>query len=124
MNTQNKSILFGLSLLIAFPAFAHEEDARSTLKSEGRVPVATKIVRPGVEPHQVGKVVLVRFTITDEGNPTRIRTADFRPEDPDLAARVIHALRSWKFSPAQDKNGQPIATSVTMPIKIDRIARN
>ena len=123
MKTHVKSILVSLSLLVAFPAFAHEENVSSTLKSEGRDPVPTKIVRPGVAPDQVGKVVLVQFTITEEGKPTRIQSVDPRPDDPLLTARIIRALRSWEFSPALNEDGRPIAVRVRMPIKVDRLAK-
>ena len=123
MKTHVKSILVSLSLLVAFPAFAHEENVSSTLKSEGRDPVPTKIVRPGVAPDQVGKVVLVQFTITKEGKPIHIQSVDTRPDDPLLTARIIRALRSWEFSPALSEDGRPIAVTVRMPIKVDRPAK-
>jgi len=123
MNARTKSVLVSLSLLAALPAFAKEENACTPLKSEGSVPVPTKIVRPGVQPDQVGKVVLVQLTVTEAGRPTHIQTVDFRPDDPVLAARIIHALRSWEFAPARGEDGQPVAMKVIMPIKVDRLAQ-
>ena len=123
MHTHTKSILVGLGLLTAIPAFALEKSACSSLNSENSAPVPTKIVQPGIAPEQVGKVVLVQFTITEEGKPTRIQSVDPRPDDPLLTARIIRALRSWEFSPALSEDGRPIAVTVRMPIKVDRLAK-
>lgn len=123
MYTRTKSVLVSLSLLAALPAFAHEKDVSAALKTKCSVPVPTKIVQPGVKSHQVGKVVLIQLTITEEGKPTRIHAVDPWPSDPLLAARIIRALRSWEFAPALDDDGQPVAVTVRMPIKVDRLAK-
>ena len=109
MYSRTKSVLVSLSLLAALPVFAHEENAVTPLKIEGSVPVPTKIVHPGVSPDQIGKVVLVQLTVTEEGKPMHVRPADSLQGDPLLADRVIRALRSWEFAPARNSDGQPIA---------------
>ena len=119
MYTRTKSVLVSLSLLAALPAFAHEEGASSSLKSGNSVPVPTKIVQPVVSARQVGKAVLLQFTVTKEGKPTNIQTVDFQPEDAVLAERISRALRSWEFAPALGSDGQAVAMKVTMPIKVD-----
>ena len=122
MYTRTKSVLVSLSLLAALPVFAQAEGACTSQKSELNVPVPTKIVQPGVSASQVGKVVLLQFTITEKGKPTNIQTVDLRQDDPVLAERIIRALRSWEFTPALSDDGQPVAVTVTMPIKVDRLA--
>jgi TonB family protein len=122
MHTHTKSVLVGLGLLTAAPVFALAESACTSLIGEDSVPVPTKIVQPGVAPDQVGQVVLIQFTITEEGKPTRIQSVDPRPDDPLLTARIIRALRSWEFSPALNEDGHPIAVTVRMPIKVGRLA--
>ena len=122
MNSRTKSVLAGLSLLAALPVFAQAGDACASKISEDNLPVPTKIVQPGVSASQFGKVVLLQFTITEEGKAKNIQTVDLRPNDPVLAERIIRALRSWEFTPALSDDGQPVAVSVTMPIKVDHLA--
>ena len=122
MNSRTKSVIVSLSLLAALPALAQAEGTCTSQESKITVPVPTKIVQPGVSANQVGKVVLLQFTVTENGKPTNIQTVDLRPADPLLAERIIRALRSWEFTPALSDDGQPVAVSVTMPIKVDRLA--
>ncbi|GAB2502420.1 energy transducer TonB [Pseudoxanthomonas sangjuensis] len=61
--------------------------------------------------------VTLRVTVGADGVPTDIEIAD-RSGSRDLDRAAIEAVRRWRFRPAQ-RNGQPVAASVDIPITFD-----
>ncbi len=126
MNKLSKSVILGLSLLgiTALTAQAHPHDTPVVAKNQNiQAPVPIKVVHPGVDADQVGKVVNVRFALDETGRPRQIEAVDPTPEDAVLAERIIRALRSWEFEPARNLEGQAISVIVEMPIVVKHMAR-
>ncbi len=79
-------------------------------------PVPVKAVHPTRIPLQYeGSEVALAMTIDKDGVPHDVRAAGWIPSD--LAARVIPAVRQWRFSPAY-VNHKPAAVSVVLPLKL------
>jgi TonB family protein len=73
------------------------------------------VVAPTVGPEYTGATVQLEFVVDASGKP-----ADFSVKfssDDTLATAVVHAVKQWRFTPAL-KNGLPVATKVSLPVKI------
>ena len=61
------------------------------------------------------------YTINKKGHVHSIRsnvplTADYAKGD--LVALMTQTLKQWKFEPATDTAGEPVAIKVSMPVKV------
>lgn len=126
MNKLTKTVILGLSILgvTAVTAQAHPHESTDVANDSGiQAPVPIKVIHPGVDSDQVGKVVNVRFAVDVNGETSRVESLDAYPKDAILTDRVVRALRSWEFEPARDVNGNPVAVTVEMPIVIGSMAQ-
>ena len=85
------------------------------------LPVVEKIVTPPVPSHTIGAKVTMLFSVTDKGIPINIRAKGWPLHAAaDLSATMQTILRSWRFKPALDEGGYPIAVKVALPVEVVR----
>ncbi|HEU5079500.1 MAG TPA: hypothetical protein VFT72_09810 [Opitutaceae bacterium] len=60
--------------------------------------------------------VQVLMTIDEDGLPRDIKGLE--PLPLDLASSLVPSIERWKFNPALDKDGKPIALRVVLPVKL------
>jgi len=58
--------------------------------------------------------VIVSIQVGEDGRPLRVRTIGKSPKECSASAEV--AVRQYRFEPAQDAQGQPVAATVTIAI--------
>ena len=123
------SLILGICLVIGSLGAAEEKTASQdpdyVLKEyevlDITLPVADKIVTPRVPHYAVGAKVTMLFSVTDKGVPINIRAKGIPLHDAaDLASSMSFALRGWRFKPALDKGGYPIAVKVALPVRVVR----
>lgn len=78
---------------------------------------------PRVNSHYVGMNVNVKFTVNVVGKPEKVRLEKPLNSYSDLdkmsfVGRLKNAVKSWKFEPALDTAGNPIAVKVILPIEV------
>ena len=111
------AVLISLVSLSSVAALAKTDEQaylESCRKAPG-VPVPVSVVTPTVGPEYNGATVQLEFIVDTTGKP-----ADFSVKsasDNALATAVVQAVKQWRFTPAE-KNGQPVATKVVLPVKI------
>jgi len=111
------AVLISLVSLTSVAALAKTDEQaylESCRKAPG-VPVPVSVVSPTVGPEYNGATVQLEFIVDAAGKPAEfsIKSAS----DETLATAVVQAVKQWRFTPAE-KNGQPVATKVALPIKI------
>jgi len=111
------AVLFSLVALASVTASATTDEQAylgSCRKAPG-VPVPLAVVSPSVGPEYVGATVQLEFIVDATGQPTAFSVKS--TSDETLALAVVHAVKLWRFKPAE-KDGVPVATKVTLPVKI------
>ena len=84
-------------------------------------PVLTSYTTPRISNSKIGIEVTMYYTISKKGHVHSIRsgaplTADYAKGD--LAALMTQTLKQWKFEPATNSAGEPVAIKVSMPVKV------
>ena len=122
----SRYILSALVLATSFPFMAVASPA--TPKSEvvlvsaqqaecSKLPVVLKTVRFQAVPTRFNNsTVNVVMTIDEAGVPRQIE--GLQPMPLDLASGLVPSLSQWKFSPACDKDGKPVALRIVLPVKL------
>lgn len=89
------------------------------------LPFPTEREIPGIHQVNVGTLIMVKLTITEEGVPTRIGSTQprlgFDSVDQGKAVfadQIIDAVAGWTFEPARDSYGNPVAVTVRMPVRV------
>ncbi len=118
---KTKVLFFSALLFAGFGAQAHAtaltlpHDEAAQLWSA--LPKPVKVVRFHNIPQRFADaIVQVEMTIDAEGRPRDIRGK--KPLPSDLASRVVPALSQWTFTPARDKDGNPVAIRVVLPLRL------
>jgi TonB family protein len=111
------AVLISLVALASLSASAKTDEQaylEACHKAPG-VPVPVSVVSPTVGPEYNGTIVQLEFVVDATGKPAEfsIKSAP----DETLATAVVRAVKQWKFAPAE-KNGLPVATKVSLPVKI------
>lgn len=84
------------------------------------LPVPVKVVAPSVHKGLAGTEVTMTFNISESGKITFIDDdASYYDNDEfELACLMHRKLRTWKFEPARDKQGNAVAVKVNLPVKV------
>ncbi len=97
----------------AVPGWELEEGVPRAGKGGISMPICTYCVPPSHVPGQSGTVKL-EMVVTEAGRPQKIKVV--KSPSHDLQEVAIRAVRQWRFKPATDLEGRPIA--VVVPIEI------
>ena len=111
------AVLFSLVALASVTASATTDEQAylaSCIKAPG-VPLPIKVVAPTVGPEYSGAVVQLEFVVGATGLPEQFSVKS--SSDDTLNRAVVQAVKLWRFLPAE-KDGVPVATKVSLPIKI------
>ncbi len=111
------AVLISLVALASVAASAKTDEQaylESCHKAPG-IPVPVSVVSPTVGPEYNGATVQLEFVVDATGKPAEF-SVKFATDD-TLATAVVHAVKQWRFTPAV-KDGLPVATKVTLPVKI------
>jgi len=85
---------------------------------EMTLPVPVKVLAPRVHKGLNGTEVTMTFNISETGKVILIDddASPFDDEKFELACLMYRKLRTWKFEPARDEDGNPIAVKVELPV--------
>lgn len=81
-------------------------------------PVLETYVTPRIPTRLVGSDITMYYTIGKDGSIRSIRSNAFFWGSSDLAALMTNALKQWKFEPATNNAGEPVAIRVAMPVQV------
>lgn len=81
------------------------------------MPEITKLIVPRIPNSLQGEETVMYFTIGTKGEVYNVRSKDRTPGS-DLPVIMKRALYGWKFSPAVDDNGNPVAIKVALPVRV------
>ncbi len=80
-------------------------------------PELQSYVTPRIPSYLLGSTVTMYYTINEKGDIQSTRSnAAFSGRD--LAQVMTDALREWKFEPATNSAGEPVAIRVAMPVQV------
>ncbi len=89
------------------------------------LPVPVERTIPVVEDELLGATVVLKVTVDEFGIPTRIDTAPLPFEiglgtdnEQAFIADMKDSVSSWDFTPAVDKDGNPMEVTVRMPVTV------
>lgn len=122
-NMNTRSLLLAAAVLGA-GFFTSANAALVTLPADkalasqySELPTPTQIVRfYGLPERFNDATVQFLLTVDAEGNPTSVSGVKRLPSD--LTDRVYPALQKWKFTPARDKDGNPVSIQVILPLRL------
>jgi hypothetical protein len=63
-----------------------------------------------------GATIQVAVTIDAAGNATQVESATRLPAE--VQARILPVVAQWKFSPAQDRDGNAVPMRVILPLRL------
>ena len=81
------------------------------------VPIPTYIVRPTVALKYEGLRIDMTFWVDKSGKAYNVGSPEERT-NPNLFAQLSEAIDHWKFTPAMDADGNPVARKVILPVYI------
>jgi hypothetical protein len=83
-------------------------------------PVAMEVTSPVVRCACEGMEITLTFQIEENGTVSNIRCNDspFDPAERNFASCMQRALQDWKFVPCLDKEGNPVAVTVMLPVQV------
>ena len=122
-------VLFGASFVLVS---AKEADLKGpydlppyTVEEVAVLPEPISHPLPTVSNRVVGLDVRVKLTVNENGKPENVRLEKPLISYSDLdkmsfAGRLENAVQSWKFEPALDSLGNPMAVDVILPVKVVR----
>lgn len=113
------AVIVSLGLAAAPFAHANKRLNQSYVESfAGRtdIPVPIAVVAPVVGAEHVGTEVELRFVVDPSGTPVNITTRGL--VDPNLASALTSAVAQWRFAPARDAAGTPVARKVVLPMRV------
>ena len=84
------------------------------------LPTFTNAEMPNVTKSMVGTEVTMTFQISKLGyvNYIRSNASRFSEEEASLASVMSNYLRTWRFNPALDKDGNAVGIRVKLPVKV------
>ncbi len=97
-------------------AISNEEAHSMRQESHPAEPVPVTVVKPIVGLEHVGSIVELIFTVDKHGWPRGIRSLSNASDA--LVSRIVYAVSRWKFEPARDRDGNPRAVQVRLPVEI------
>ena len=110
-------VLLSLGALAGAAAYATDSEQAylDSCRKEPGVPVPVTVVSPTVGSEYNGASVQLEFLVDADGKPAAfsIKSAT----DDVLATAVVKAVKQWRFLPAE-VDGKPVATKVSLPVKI------
>jgi hypothetical protein len=114
-------IAIALSLGLVAAPLAHakkrtDQTYVDSFASRSDIPVPVSVVSPMISGEHAGSEVNLEFIVNAMGKPVGITTSS--SVDRELAARLIRAVAQWRFAPARDAVGEPIARRVVLPMRI------
>lgn len=107
--------LVALASSISASAKTDEQAYLESCRKAPGIPVPVSVVAPTVGPEYTGATVQLEFIVDASGKPAEFSVKS--ATDDTLASAVVLAVKQWRFTPAV-KNGSPVATKVTLPVKI------
>ncbi|MEQ8240822.1 MAG: energy transducer TonB [Cyclobacteriaceae bacterium] len=112
------AILFALLIVGTLTVFAGSDPVSTKVQALNMSEVIENITYPIASRQQAveGRVVVL-LDINEMGEVTKNKV--IIANCPKLAAAVEKEIQNLKFSPATDKNGQAIATTVKLPIDFE-----
>lgn len=81
------------------------------------IPVPTEVVTPTVVGYYDAARVELKFVVDETGTPRNITVNSFA--DKDVAAALTDAVKEWKFAPAHNASGTPVAKTVILPFLLN-----
>ena len=83
-------------------------------------PIPQKTDPPRVHKGLNGTEVTMTFYISESGKVTLVDddASPYNNEEFELACLMHRQLRSWRFDPARDDEGNAIAVKVSLPVKV------
>lgn len=100
-----------------FPLPSREVDA---YKIDLNLPVPIKVEAPKVHKGLIGTKVTMSFSILKSGKVTVTghNAGYYDNEAYELALIMNRKLRTWRFEPARDKDGNAVSVKVKMPVEV------
>ena len=121
-------LLLILPVVVALPLYASATTEEYELKKYEVLDIA---VLPEPESHPtppvssrfIGTELTIKLSINEKGKPSQVRLVRplFAYNDVhlmSLASQMENTIRKWKFSPAEDANGNPVKVKAILPIRI------
>jgi len=83
-------------------------------------PIPLKADPPAVHEGLKGTEVTMTFYISESGRVTQVEddSSPYNNEEFELACLMHRQLRTWKFDPARDVEGNAVAVKVIMPVMV------
>jgi TonB family protein len=97
----------------ALPGLETDSGVPRAGKSGISMPTCISCIPPRKVPGQTGTVRL-ELVISQEGRPLKIKV--FEASSPQMGASAAQAVRIWRFKPALDLDGNPIAVATTFQV--------
>jgi hypothetical protein len=113
------AVVVSLGLAAAPFAQANKRSDQAYVESyAGRsdIPVPIAVVAPVVGGEHAGAEVELRFVVDPAGKPVNITTSTL--VDRELARVLRAAVAQWRFAPARNAEGTPVARKVVLPMRI------
>jgi len=84
------------------------------------LPIPVKVLAPRVHKGLSGTEVTMTFNISESGKVILIDddASPYDNEKFELACLMYRQLRTWKFEPARDEDGNAVAVKVELPVKV------
>ena len=136
-NTLKNTLLSIVIIAAPLASFAAEEESSKkaynlptyTIEDIASLPEPTKNPIPTVKAKYVGLNLKVKFTVSASGRPENVRLEKplISYSDVDkmtFASQMQNRVKKWKFEPAIDKAGNPIAVKVIMPVQVIKKGAN
>lgn len=108
-------LIVGVFSAVFASATTPESAYLESCRKQPGVPVPITVVSPSVGPEFNGASVQLEFVVDANGKPAGFNVKS--PADEALVSAVVHAVKQWRFLPAET-NGVPVATKVMLPVKI------
>ena len=84
------------------------------------LPIPVKVVAPRVHKGLNGTEVTMSFNISETGKVILIDddASPYDNEKFELACLMYRQLRTWRFEPARDEDGNTVAVKVELPVRV------
>jgi hypothetical protein len=109
--------LFGALFALTPPAIGQVGGRNHATNLAATPPVPTHIIQPKIDDRYVGIQVMMTFWVDKSGRPYGVGCNDLEV-DRSLVTTLSQTLAFWKFTPAKDADGNPVARRVTLPVNI------
>ncbi len=109
--------LFGALLALTPPAIGQEVSRNHATNLTATPPLPTRSIQPRIGDRYEWVQVEMTFWVDQSGRPYGVGCNDLGA-DQNLVATLSQTIGFWKFAPAKDADGNPVARKVMLPVSI------